>query len=269
MQLPDAALGSIIAAAIAGLVVFISTVLAKEQKTSEFRQTWIDELRKDISQFMSGTSEIVAWSTFKKGDGAGHSKFLEDNFKLIQELQSVEHRIVLRLNPAKHNDLMIRVKNHRKKMIQAYADPSCGDTEEELTDALLIATKKVLKEEWERVKKGEQAFRAVKWIALILALLFCIFFIQSWVIPSAPPMQQQEIPSRFQCEKNIELNVFPQSVSSNSPNADKDAKMKAEVSISDGKSSTRSKSDWKSVRKPVCWNKQLPADNTTAGNEAR
>ena len=91
MQLPDAAVGSIIAAAIAGLVVFVSTVLTKEQKTSEFRQAWIDELRKDISQFISGATEVTALMREKAGDKQSQIDFATDNFELIQQLQSVEH----------------------------------------------------------------------------------------------------------------------------------------------------------------------------------
>ncbi|KKB61110.1 hypothetical protein WM40_25065 [Robbsia andropogonis] len=117
MQLPDAAIGSIVAAAIAGLVVFISTVLTKEQKTSEFRQSWIDELRKDISQYISGATEIVTLYARKSNDPTAQAKFLDDNFELIQELQAVEHRIILRLNSKEHEKLIEQITGFRQKLL--------------------------------------------------------------------------------------------------------------------------------------------------------
>jgi len=45
--------GPIAAAMIAGAVTFIATLLSKDQKTSEFRQTWIDAIRADIAEFLS------------------------------------------------------------------------------------------------------------------------------------------------------------------------------------------------------------------------
>lgn len=177
MQLPDAAVGSILAAAIAGLVVFISTVLTKEQKTSEFRQVWIDEIRKDIAQFISGASEIVALNSVKKSDMESQLKFIEDNFKLIHELQSIEHRIILRLNPKEHSDLIGKIQNFRKEMILAYSGTERIKLEQKITSDLLDATKAVLKYEWERVKRGEPTFRIVKWGALfIISILVFLFF---------------------------------------------------------------------------------------------
>lgn len=178
MQLPDAAIGSIIAAAIAGLVVFISTVLAKEQKTSEFRQAWIDELRKDISQYISGASEMVTLYIAKESDKAAQEKFLDDNFKLVHELQTIEHRIVLRLNSKEHAILIAQVTGFRQSMLNAYLEAHQSEEtdanqnrqakENRLTTELLDSTKQVLKSEWRRVKKGEPAFRLVKGVALVV-----------------------------------------------------------------------------------------------------
>ena len=43
------AVGVIVAAIIAGLVAFFSLIISKEQTVFDFRQQWIDELRKDIA----------------------------------------------------------------------------------------------------------------------------------------------------------------------------------------------------------------------------
>jgi hypothetical protein len=51
-------LGPIVAAVIAGAVAFLASVFSKEQKTSEFRQAWIDSLRNDLSELISITLQI-------------------------------------------------------------------------------------------------------------------------------------------------------------------------------------------------------------------
>lgn|SRR6266446_644807 len=56
MNIPSSAypaIGAVMAAIIAAGISFLVTVLAKEQKTSEFRQAWIDALRKDLSEFIA------------------------------------------------------------------------------------------------------------------------------------------------------------------------------------------------------------------------
>ncbi|MBU7439675.1 hypothetical protein [Paraburkholderia fungorum] len=181
MQLPDAAVGSIIAAAIAGIVVFVSTVLTKEQKTSEFRQTWIDELRKDVSEFISGTTEVTALMREKAGDKNAQLEFASENFELIQQLQSVEHRIVLRLNPIEHERLLRLVTNFRADMKSAYAGGNRLKDEENLTKELLDSTKAVLRSEWKRVKRGEPTFRCVKWIAVGLAAIMSVWLLHAYL----------------------------------------------------------------------------------------
>lgn len=52
LVVPDAAIGAIAAASIAGLLAFLSLIIAKENKTSEFRQAWIDSLRLDLSKLI-------------------------------------------------------------------------------------------------------------------------------------------------------------------------------------------------------------------------
>jgi hypothetical protein len=46
-------LATISAALIAGYFSFVTLINSKEQKTSEFRQNWIDSLRNDIAEFTS------------------------------------------------------------------------------------------------------------------------------------------------------------------------------------------------------------------------
>ena len=47
-QIPSVAVGAVVAALIAGTVSLLGLIISKEQKTSEFRQAWIDALRNDL-----------------------------------------------------------------------------------------------------------------------------------------------------------------------------------------------------------------------------
>lgn len=212
IQIPDAAIGSIIAAAIAGLVVFISTVLTKEQKTSEFRQVWIDELRKDISHYISGTIEIASLYQHKKQKGDNESKFLDDNFKLIQELQAIEYRILLRLNPAEHSSLISKIKSFRANILAIEQNnQSSRQLEIALVDALTDDCKKILKDEWERVKQGEPTFKIIKLIALMVSACFGIFSIFYFAFSSQT--KAQSIPpiivEKQEVERNADTQHFP------------------------------------------------------------
>ncbi|HKE96605.1 MAG TPA: hypothetical protein VKB34_20010, partial [Povalibacter sp.] len=47
------AIATVVASLIAGVFSFVNLTLNKEQKTSEFRQAWIDALRADLSAFFA------------------------------------------------------------------------------------------------------------------------------------------------------------------------------------------------------------------------
>lgn len=47
------AIATLVAALITAAVSFVSLTLTKEQKTSEFRQAWIDALREELASFLA------------------------------------------------------------------------------------------------------------------------------------------------------------------------------------------------------------------------
>ncbi len=47
------AVGAITAAIMGGTISFISMMLSKDQKATEYRRKWIDMLRNDVSDFVS------------------------------------------------------------------------------------------------------------------------------------------------------------------------------------------------------------------------
>jgi len=51
------AIATVVAAVIAGLISVVALTLTKEQKTSEFRQAWIDGLRSDLADYLAAFSK--------------------------------------------------------------------------------------------------------------------------------------------------------------------------------------------------------------------
>lgn len=55
----DISIGAIGAALIAGIVSLLGLIISKEQKTSEFRQTWVDSLRSEITSYLTSFNAIA------------------------------------------------------------------------------------------------------------------------------------------------------------------------------------------------------------------
>lgn len=178
--------GPIIAACIAAAVSFLALVISKENKTSEFRQAWIDGLRQDLAQFAANLRRLeekptyVNWKALTSSNvqdaiEAENERALRTDFFAENRLRLLQSRYAIRLhlNPGEANGeaLLAQVD----KALEAYY--SSEDVEAEL-ESLMKLAQPFLKQEWERVKKGEPVFSrsvlAVKWLAAILALLALI-----------------------------------------------------------------------------------------------
>ena len=57
-QIPLAPVATVVAALIAALISFVNLTLSKEQKTSEFRQAWIDGLREELATLFSSARAL-------------------------------------------------------------------------------------------------------------------------------------------------------------------------------------------------------------------
>lgn len=127
------------------------------------RQNWIDELRKDISEFLT----VVAQINELRRPAKGISK--EDEAKNFDDMATYNFRgtelgihIRLRLNPneEEHNKLVSLIS----ELSVVSADPPPSETPEQIAaaikafhgarDKVVAHMQKILKHEWERVKKG-------------------------------------------------------------------------------------------------------------------
>ena len=183
------AIATVVASLIAGAISFVNLTLTKEQKTSEFRQAWIDALREDLATFFA-SSRAFARATQEtqgyKGHIEGEAPFpmTEDKISdLRYQVAETRYRIQLRLNPkeAEHAELLRLMQ----VAITKQQDVLLG---EGVTANALLAVEtaaayapQILKSEWERVKKGELPFRLARnWIAPLIVILSIAFIFLLW-----------------------------------------------------------------------------------------
>jgi hypothetical protein len=157
----------VVVAFIGFLVAVTSAVIAKEQKISEFRQGWIDNFRSDIAIIITSAYDCV-FSTrqhLKHRDNIIEANAFTDKYNLsFTELEYRVTLIQLRLNPSKDNALIVQteavlkhISEYNRKIqldLDMYTD-ECDDPVVKLKNMSHL----ILKNEWERVKKGEFIFR--------------------------------------------------------------------------------------------------------------
>lgn len=160
--------GAILAALIAGCISLALAILTKDQKTSEFRQAWIDALRTDVA-LLAGTLSMIMEIALDKAGGD------ESNLEALNEVLHGKHtefiglgacaiRIKLRLNPDEHGALL-------EILDQLSADENGADNTQRLIDDFVAQIQPVLKNEWRRVKRGELSYRVLKWGSVISVFL--------------------------------------------------------------------------------------------------
>lgn len=156
--------GPVVAALIAGFISFVVTVLAKDQKTSEFRQAWIDGLRADVSEFSGAAFAMASVLRAKKSRGEDLARYILDRHDDFAKMEGLTTKIHLRLNPKEHIKII--------SLLKRFSDGT-GKTTEELDKVVAEIVNAVhgeLGSEWRRVKRGEPSFRILKWLSFCVVL---------------------------------------------------------------------------------------------------
>lgn len=170
-----AAGSGIVTAIVGGVIAFIVSVLSKEQKTSEFRQAWIDALRNEMANYFAKNiafTEAVTIYRSRENAGKELSDFILDRFAEVHGIETARAKILLRLNPDEHQKLINLVNNVYGRSGVATQDFYTSGLER--TEALLSESQQLLKSEWKRVKTGEPIFYWTKWLSLGLAIISLI-----------------------------------------------------------------------------------------------
>lgn len=163
---------------------FVNLTMTKEQKTSEFRQSWIDSLREDLATYFSAIRTIARahQALYRSGEKYKEQNFPWSDSQIAEQRQvalEVLYRIKLRLNPneKEHEELFRLLKNALEEQKKMSKNASCSDATIEAIDTASDYARPVLKTEWKRVKKGERAFRIARnWVTPVI-IAVCLVFI--------------------------------------------------------------------------------------------
>ena len=179
LELPDIAIGAISAAIIASLFSFLGLLIAKEQKTSEFRQAWIDALRDEIAQLIASANAIHGAMTSQKleSDDSAWS-VVRDDFVAINEATA---KIRLRLNPTEDRSKAIFAKIEEiEELFAPGRHPDYVELDRKEKE-LVSEVAGLLKQEWQRVKKGEATYRVAKWcMGFVVLVLIAAVAVSLW-----------------------------------------------------------------------------------------
>lgn len=169
-KIPDVALGAIFAAIVTSLIAVLGLIISKENKTSEFRQSWIDALRADIAGFIGHVNAIMG-SVRIAGRSKGGWDEARDN---VIELNRCAASIRLRLNPSEPRSKVIT--KHLDEIEASFVRD--GDLPEarvnDLEKALINEGQALLKDEWLRVRHGELFFQLTRWAAIAVLVASAI-----------------------------------------------------------------------------------------------
>jgi hypothetical protein len=166
-----ATVSALTVAFIAGGFSLLGLIMAKEQKTSEFRQQWIDGLRADIAIYVAAVTIIKAHIELTEPLDA--KEFLKEIRQDYIDLNQASFRIKLRLNATEANSQAILepMTTLEKKLNADSADIKAASAEiRAAMNELEESAPKLLKKEWKRVKKGELTYKVAKYGAA----LFCL-----------------------------------------------------------------------------------------------
>jgi predicted RNA-binding protein with EMAP domain len=128
------------------IIGFITYIIAKKQITNtgitQFRQQWINSLRDTLSLFIARVEYTI---------------IQEDNIKIkeaFHEMVEAKFKAEMLLNPNEddHNALVKKMQEIRHMV---YEDESVENKIDDEVEKLLTISKRVLKREWNVVKKGK------------------------------------------------------------------------------------------------------------------
>lgn len=154
-----------IIAVLAGVVSIVGLVITKENKISEFRQLWINDLRNSLVK-LSKNMFILQCMHAENAPRAG---ITNQSINVKESISEVYLRIN-KLNPNKEELKLIDVIEELDYFIGAYGNKDYND----LDKKLIHASASVLKSEWTRVKNGEKKYRF--WTKLFTCMFFAVPF---------------------------------------------------------------------------------------------
>jgi hypothetical protein len=167
MKITETSLSAIVAATFAAVVALIGLILAKEQKTSEFRQEWINALRNELATYMSqiNLARDLASTPYESA-----SEKIKSLSEAVTKLNFSAFSINLRLNSSEKFSQDVISSMTDFQTLFAATDQIDPDEIRPIETRFLVASKALLKSEWRRVKRGEFTYRVTRVVAIFVVL---------------------------------------------------------------------------------------------------
>ncbi len=173
MDISENAFWAVLAAVIAALISLVGLLISKDQKTTEFRQAWIDKLREDVSEMFSAYFTIKYFINANIKNEEDAKSFAKDfTIKFRDEITCIEKSyksIILRLNPSEHKHIIDKL-NLLQRMLnyETFYYVNKSNELRALESEIVGIFQKELKKEWKRVKSGGPFFKITKWVLIII-----------------------------------------------------------------------------------------------------
>lgn len=180
----EISIGAVGAAAIAGIVSLLGLIVAKEQKTSEFRQAWIDELRKCFVAYLVNINAITDTIRLISGGDKLDRSALIPHYKSLNE---ASHGIRLRVNGAETTAKeLLEVMSEFERLAEKN-DGLSPDNIRSVETKFLSSSQALLKFEWRRVKRGENVFVWTKNIVIVMVVSMVALLVFASVTAGSHP----------------------------------------------------------------------------------
>jgi hypothetical protein len=205
ISLPDTvfiAFGVVVAAIIAGVFSYINLVSIKESKVSEFRQDWINDLRKEISEYISATRALMeklthdnyrqmlpkqAFMAKKNNHGDLYNQMLNSKVSILLRINEKEKEAKIK---AMNNAFLSLVENIHNDFESAEFPNA-----EEKIETLISKSRELLKYEWNRARDGELGYRFTKYAALTTIVLSIAVLVAFAILKISPPTPNNPKPT--------------------------------------------------------------------------
>lgn len=167
----DISLGAVGAAIIAGLISLLSLVITKEQKVSDFRQAWIEDLRKCLVTYLVNMNSVSDILKLEKAGKISDVNLLLNQYKLLNE---ASYGIKFRVNPKEEKSIILLKIMEEFEEISGDNSSLTSGKIKQAEEKFSSAAKDLLKFEWTRVKKGERTYIITKRFAISMIILLFI-----------------------------------------------------------------------------------------------
>ncbi|AEV27735.1 hypothetical protein Dsui_3405 [Azospira oryzae PS] len=207
IYLPDTvfvAFGVVSAAIIAGIFSYINLVSVKESKVSEFRQSWINDLRQELSEYISATRSLIEKLRYENGGQFIPKQYFmakkNNHGALYNQMLNSKTSILLRINDKEKQESIKKLNNEFLALVEGihedFESAEFSKSEEKI-ETLISKSREVLKYEWNRARDGERGYRYAKNIALITVALSIAFLVIVAILKISPaaPVDQKTTPT--------------------------------------------------------------------------